>query len=67
MIKALNSVGSVIDMETGIIYPQNEDGTFDFKTSISLVDDEVAADWWEALSTEDYKIVESLKETIYFK
>jgi len=67
MIKALNSVGSVIDMETGMIYPQNEDGTFDFKLSISLVDDEVSSEWWDSLSLEDYKICQSLDMTKIFK
>ena len=52
----LKSVGSLLDTDVGVIYPQNEDGTPDYNCPISLYDDEVAADWWEALSDEDYKI-----------
>ena len=52
----LKSVGSLLDTDVGVIYPQNEDGTPDYNCPISLYDDEVAADWWESLSDEDYKI-----------
>ena len=52
----LKSVGSLLDSDVGVIYPQNEDGTPDYNCPISLYDDEVSADWWESLSDEDYKI-----------
>ncbi len=49
----LKSVGSYLDYESGVIYPMNVDGSADRETPISLVDDEVASDWWDALSSED--------------
>jgi len=53
----LKSVGSMIDVESGIIYPQNEDGSPDLNMDISLVDGEVNAEWYDGLSKEDYQIV----------
>ncbi len=49
----LKSVGSYLDYESGVIYPMNVDASADRETPISLVDDEVAYDWWQALSSED--------------
>ena len=59
----LKSVGSIIDISSGTIYPQNEDGSPDLNMDISLVEDEVNAEWWEALSSEDYKICEQFLNT----
>ena len=59
----LKSVGSMIDIESGIIYPQNEDGSPDLDMDISLVEGEVNAEWWEALSSEDYRICERFVNT----
>ena len=59
----LKSVGSIIDITSGTIYPQNEDGSPDLNMDISLVEDEVNAEWWEALSSEDYKICEQFLNT----
>ena len=53
----LKSVGSMLDVEQGVIYPQNADGSYDKNFAISLVDDEVNAEWYKELSTEDYQIV----------
>ena len=54
----LNSVGSVLDSETGIVYPQldlpNGDVMPDLNCGISLVEDEVSSEWYGALSSEDY-------------
>ena len=55
MIK-LESVGCLLDSDVGSVYPMNEDGTPDWNLEISLIDDEVASDWWEALSSEDYEL-----------
>jgi len=50
----LNSVGSVLDSESGIVYPQLVDGLPDLGMGISLVEDEVSAEWYGELSSEDY-------------
>ena len=39
------------------IYPQLQDGSYDKEFSISIEDEEVAADWWDSLSVEDYDTV----------
>ena len=52
----LKSVGCLLDSDIGVVYPQNEDGTPDYNCPISLYEDEPAADWWEALSDEDYDL-----------
>lgn len=54
----LKSVGSMVDLESGIIYPQNEDGSPDLDMDISLYDDEVSAEWLDSLSNEDYTTIE---------
>tara|TARA_Y100000389_G_C17426054_1_gene499603 strand:- start:713 stop:898 length:186 start_codon:yes stop_codon:yes gene_type:complete len=57
MLVVLESVGSVLNTKQGIIYPQNENGSYDKNFSISLVEDEVNAEWYKELSTEDYELV----------
>ena len=57
MLIVLESVGSVFDTEKGIIYPQLEDGGYDKEFAISIDEEEVASDWWDALSEEDFKVV----------
>ena len=57
----LKSVGSYLDYETGVIYPMNEDGSADRECEISLVEDEVSLDWWEALSSEDMFMCKKFK------
>ena len=57
MLVVLESVGSVLNTKHGVIYPQNADGSYDKNFSISLVEDEVNAEWYKELSTEDYQIV----------
>lgn len=56
----LKSVGSIIDLSKGIVYPQLNDSDsiyeYDMGCPISLIDDEVSSDWWEALSPKDYKL-----------
>jgi len=56
----LPSVGSLLDTDTGCIYPQYgvEKGEGpDLSCEISLYDGEVSADWYESLSEQDYKLV----------
>jgi|TARA_B110000971_G_C19734684_1_gene374684 hypothetical protein len=63
MLVVLESVGSVFDTNQGIIYPQTIDGSYDKEFSISVKDGEVASDWWEALSSEDLKVVNVYEES----
>ena len=57
MLIILESVGSLFDTSSMCIHPQLEDGSYDKEFSISIEDDEVAADWWDGLSVEDYDTV----------
>ena len=57
MLVVLESVGSVLNTKCGVIYPQNADGSYDKNFPISLVEDEVNAEWYDGLSKEDYQIV----------
>ena len=57
MLVVLESVGSVLNTKQGIIYPQNADGSYDKNFSISLVEDEVNAEWYKELSTKDYELI----------
>ena len=57
MLIVLESVGSVFDTKKGIIYPQLKDGGYDKEFSISIDEEEVAADWWDSLSEEDFRVV----------
>ena len=57
MLIVLESVGSVFDTKEGIIYPQTEDGGYDKEFAISIDEEEVASDWWDSLSEEDFKVV----------
>jgi hypothetical protein len=49
----LNSVGSLLDEDTGQIYPQLEDGSPDWDNALSLYEDEVSDEWVISLSKED--------------
>lgn len=54
----LKSVGSLLDPDTGMIYPQFSGSDLpDLSLEISLLDDEVSADWYDELSEEDYNLV----------
>lgn len=53
----LKSVSSWLDDKKGIIYPMMSNGEYFIEEGISLIDDEVAADWYDGLSKEDYQIV----------
>ena len=52
----LKSVGSWLDVKKGIIYPMMSNGEYFPSEGISLKEDEVASDWWDSLSDEDYNI-----------
>lgn len=57
----LKSVGSLLDPKTGTIYPQYS-GTDepDLSCPIELSEDEVALDWWDSLSSDDYDTIKIL-------
>ena len=49
----LKSVGCLLNMEKGIVYPQYENGKPDMSMPISLIEDEVSSEWYRELSLED--------------
>ena len=54
----LKSVGSLLDPDTGCIYPQFSGSDLpDLSLEISLLDGEVSSEWIESLSEEDYGLV----------
>ena len=57
MLIVLESVGSVFHTKKGIIFPQLENGGYDKEFSISIDEEEVASDWWDSLSEEDFNVV----------
>ena len=52
----LNSVGSVIDVDTMDVYPQLEDGMPDWECETPF--DNINIDWWMHLSIEDIRILQ---------
>jgi hypothetical protein len=54
MVK-LNSVGSILDTKTGMVYPQNNDGTPDLYCGGYLEDS--CDEWFDSLDNKDKKIV----------
>ena len=57
MLIVLESVGSVLDTNNLCVYPQNVDGSYDKECSISIEEEEIAEDWWNTLSVEDFDTV----------
>ena len=54
----LKSVGSLLDPDTGCIYPQFSGSDLpDLDLEISLYDGEVSFEWIDELSKEDYELV----------
>jgi|TARA_B110000459_G_scaffold396_1_gene416 hypothetical protein len=56
MIK-LESVGSWLNYDKGIIYPMFDEGDIDMESATSIIEEEVSSEWWESLSPADYQIV----------
>ena len=56
MIK-LESVGSWLNYDKGIIYPMFDEGDIDMESATSIIEEEVSSEWWESLSPSDYQIV----------
>jgi len=48
---SLNSVGSVLDMEDKIVYPQMTNGLPDLEMGVDL--DECVEEWFESISDKD--------------
>ena len=57
----LESVGSFLDESTGTIYPAKDSGFCDYEYPISLTEEEVSQDWWNALSDKDFLHVKRMK------
>jgi len=53
----LKSVGSWLDETRGIIYPMMSNGEYWIEEGVSLVEDEISAEWYKELSPEDYNLV----------
>ncbi len=49
----LKSVGCLLDMKNGVVYPQFKNGDPDLSCPLYLDDEELSSDWWEQLSMED--------------
>jgi len=62
----LESVGSYIDENTANIYPAFDNGKCDLANPISLIEEEVASDWWETLSKKDYKIAKKIFQSFLY-
>ena len=59
-MKKLDSVGSVIDIKTGMIYPMLANGGYDKGMGSSLFDNYNIDEWLYSLDNEDREIVESV-------
>jgi len=57
-LKKLESVGSFLDVDCGLIYPILVSGEPDWGAEVSLYDDEVSSEWMDSLSTDDWVLVE---------
>jgi hypothetical protein len=56
----LNSVGSVIDADSGMIFPANVDGTPDLNCGSYVADEPEDSEWNETLSPEDKVVVSAI-------
>jgi hypothetical protein len=58
MVIILNSVGSVFNDETGIVYPMFQDGTYNANDEVNgTVLQECDEEWFDALDEADRKVV----------
>ena len=57
----LESVGSVIDPQNGIVYPQLTNGMPDMECGVEL--EEVSDEWFDALSEDDLNLL--IKNGLY--
>ena len=55
----LNSVGSILDTKTGMVYPQNNDNTPDLDCGVYIED--CCDEWFDSLNNEDKVIVYKYK------
>jgi len=54
----LESVGSYFDQTSNTIYPAFDSGRCDYENPISLTEEEVSDDWWNALSDFDAQFLQ---------
>jgi hypothetical protein len=57
MVFVLKSVGTAFNTSTGMLYPINNDESFDTENGININKDEVSTEWLEALSDEDLNVI----------
>ena len=56
----LNSVGSILNLEEKIVYPQLQNGLPDLDCGVSLVEDEISIEWLDSLSQKDLLVIKNL-------
>jgi hypothetical protein len=56
--KKLNSVGSIIDTETKMVYPQKIDNTPDLNFGVHLED--CTDEWYDSLDNKDEKVLRQI-------
>jgi hypothetical protein len=57
MIIVLNSVGCLLNDETGMVYPMTHDGTYDADNAVGTVLQECDEEWFDALNEADRNVV----------
>lgn len=63
MIITLNSVGSVLDTETGITYAAYQKGGYDPDSEVHI--DDCCQEWYDALSDEDRLLIKELMKPLH--
>ena len=58
----LESVATVIELATGLTYPQLEDGSYEPAGGEEIPLGECCEDWWDVLSPEDYAVATAINE-----
>ena len=51
----LNSVGSFVDLDNGMVYPANEDNTPDLDCGVHF--DDLSSEWVESITDEDIQLI----------
>ena len=51
----LNSVGSFVDLDNGMVYPANEDNTPDLDCGVHF--DDLSSEWIESITDEDIQLI----------
>ena len=51
----LNSVGSFVDLDNGMVYPANEDNTPDLDCGVEF--DNLSSEWVDSITDEDIQLI----------